>query len=148
MKKTSDRRFAAGNFRPGRVRTAPNFRRGAPAMPRGLPLDAQRVWRRVTPLLAQAGVLTTVDVDVLAAYALMTARLHKRQGFSCASDWARWQSLAETLLLTPRARRHVALLDKEVADDGGWWDDEPQPGSKNVVNISELLKGFPEKPRT
>ena len=65
----------AGN--PGRRplnENEPKIREGKPRCPSHLNDYAKRVWRRVAPLLYEAGLLTLIDADLLAAYCIEVGR--------------------------------------------------------------------------
>ena len=73
--KPTELKKLAGN--PGRRPLNENeakIREGKPRCPSHLNDHAKRVWRRVAPLLYEAGLLTLIDQDVLAAYCIEVGR--------------------------------------------------------------------------
>ena len=65
------------NLNPGE----PQYEPGAPPCPRWLGVEARKVWRRLTPQLAAAGVLTRVDCEALARYCHTLARWRSAVAF-------------------------------------------------------------------
>lgn len=65
----------------GKLRTA------RPPMPPGLPVEAQREWRRIVPVLEQMGTLTVIDRAVLIRYCV---------------TWADWVDINDLLGKTAR----------------------------------------------
>ena len=110
----------------------PDFEPGVPTCPAWLKGEARKQWKALARPLARAGVLATVDQDVLAAACevwadFLSIRLQLQAD---PSNWrlmaakdrvlGRWINLSDRLGLSPAARARVRTLcpSKEGEDDG------------------------------
>ena len=141
-RKSEREKLMAGTSRPDRKRTEPTHTAAVPTPPDWLPRYAKTVFRRTAKLLAEAGVLSQLDRDVLSVYsvavsrwrdaekAMDEARVYQRtrSGYSQVSAQytvasrarAEVLSAAQQLGLSPTARARLEKVTPTSDADDPW----------------------------
>ncbi len=78
-RKSNQVKKLSGTSRRDRAKTHEGTPAASLRCPDGLPDDAQKVWRRIAPLLAERGLLTALDVETLRDLCLCAARLREAE---------------------------------------------------------------------
>jgi P27 family predicted phage terminase small subunit len=77
-RKSREEKLAQGTYRADRDRKSPQYAPGA-ACPSYLSKEARQEWKRVHPMLEQAGVLQAIDQSLLASYCQMFGHWKKSE---------------------------------------------------------------------
>lgn len=72
-------KMLAGTARPDRMRNEPKPKPIAPACPKDLPREAERLWKSLAPKLERLGLLTETDGPAFADMCLCWARLREAE---------------------------------------------------------------------
>ena len=118
-RKTREQKLLEGSYRPDRDRATPRFAATDVKCPSYLSKEAKAEWRRVAPLLDQAGILRPIDRSILSAY---------------CEAWANWRASEDDisrngLIITVTSQTRTGLTQKPMQN----------PAVRNSIQYGKMM---------